>query len=202
MCLNGVDMRKIRTLDDRNPSSDVPPELGALRARERILVSIALVLVLIIALIDMFEDTGQRQSVARLIADLSYLGVMVALLAYLWRSVPSTTRKQNLVLTREVVEKHRDLERWRQRATGLIAGLREMMDQQFDDWKLSAAERQVAVLLIKGLSLKEIAVIRTTSERTVRQQAGAVYAKSGLGGRAELSAFFLEDLLPPEAERR
>ena len=35
-----------------------------------------------------------------------------------------------------------------------------------------------------------------------RQQAGAVYAKSGLTGRAELSAYFLEDLLSPDAARR
>ena len=41
--------------------------------------------------------------------------------------------------------------------------------------------------------------MRDASERTVRQQALAVYAKSGLGGRAELAAFFLEDLLAPSA---
>jgi len=35
------------------------------------------------------------------------------------------------------------------------------------------------------------------SERTVREQARSVYAKSGLTGRASLSAFFLEDLLAP-----
>ena len=35
------------------------------------------------------------------------------------------------------------------------------------------------------------------SDRTVRQQAVEVYRKSGLSGRAELSAFFLEDLLLP-----
>jgi len=37
------------------------------------------------------------------------------------------------------------------------------------------------------------------SERTVRQHAVAVYRKSGLAGRAELSAFFLEDLLLPRS---
>lgn len=42
---------------------------------------------------------------------------------------------------------------------------------------------------------------RGTSERTARQQALAVYRKAGLAGRAELSAFFLEDLLlPPEGD--
>jgi DNA-binding NarL/FixJ family response regulator len=57
----------------------------------------------------------------------------------------------------------------------------------------------VALLLLKGLSFKEIAQVRNASERTVRQQALAVYAKSGLGGRAELAAFFLEDLLVSHA---
>ena len=40
-----------------------------------------------------------------------------------------------------------------------------------------------------------IANLRATSERTVRQRAKDVYRKAGLSGRAELSAFFLEDLL-------
>ena len=44
---------------------------------------------------------------------------------------------------------------------------------------------------------KEIAAIQEKSERTVRQHAVSVYRKSGLAGRAELSAFFLEDLLLP-----
>jgi DNA-binding CsgD family transcriptional regulator len=64
-------------------------------------------------------------------------------------------------------------------------------------WQLSAAEREVALLLLKGLSTKEIATVRATSERTAREQARAVYAKAGLAGRAALSAYFLEDLLAP-----
>ena len=52
---------------------------------------------------------------------------------------------------------------------------------------------------LKGLRHKEIAELRQTSERTVRQQALAVYRKSGLNGRTDLAAFFLEDLLLPTA---
>ena len=55
-------------------------------------------------------------------------------------------------------------------------------------------------LLLKGLSLKEIADIRHTTEKTARAQSGSIYAKSGLSGRSELAAFFLEDLLVPGAE--
>jgi len=55
-------------------------------------------------------------------------------------------------------------------------------------------------MLLKGLSHKEIAAMRQTSERTIREQARAVYRKSGLAGRSSLAAFFLEDLLPPLSE--
>jgi DNA-binding NarL/FixJ family response regulator len=71
------------------------------------------------------------------------------------------------------------------------------IDAQFSQWSLSTAEREVALLLVKGLSTKEIATVRATSERTVREQARAIYAKAGLAGRAALAAYFLEDLLPP-----
>ena len=63
------------------------------------------------------------------------------------------------------------------------------------------AEADVALLLLKGLGHKEIAAIRETSERTVREQARSLYRKAGISGRSALSAFFLEDLLLPEAER-
>jgi len=53
--------------------------------------------------------------------------------------------------------------------------------------------------LLKGMSLKEIANIRSTAEKTARVHAMSIYAKSGLSGRSELSAFFLEDLLVPSA---
>jgi DNA-binding NarL/FixJ family response regulator len=55
----------------------------------------------------------------------------------------------------------------------------------------------VALLLLKGLSHKEVATVRAVSERTVREQARSIYSKTGLTGRAALSAFFLEDLLAP-----
>ena len=69
------------------------------------------------------------------------------------------------------------------------------MDEQFNTWLFSRAEKEIALLLIKGLAMKEIADIRGSSESTVRQQASQIYKKSKLTGRMELSAFFLDDLL-------
>lgn len=76
-------------------------------------------------------------------------------------------------------------------------GLGNLIERQFSQWSLSGAEAEVALLLLKGLSLKEIAELRETSERTTRKQAQAIYRKASIAGRAELSAFFLEDLLSP-----
>ena len=88
-------------------------------------------------------------------------------------------------------------QRWRAEARTYLDGLGEAIEAQFARWSLTDAEREVALLLLKGLSHKEIATVRAVSERTVREQARAVYSKSGLTGRAALSAFFLEDLLAP-----
>jgi hypothetical protein len=55
----------------------------------------------------------------------------------------------------------------------------------------------VPAALFATIAPRDIAQARGTSERTVRQQALALYRKAGVAGRAELSAFFLEDLLLP-----
>src|SRR5262245_60225642 len=88
-------------------------------------------------------------------------------------------------------------QRWRHEARTLLSGLGDAIDEQFSRWNLTDAEREVALLLLKGLSVKEIAAVRATSERTIRAQAASLYTKAGLTGRAALSAFFLEDLLAP-----
>lgn len=63
--------------------------------------------------------------------------------------------------------------------------------------KLSHCDKEVGLLILKGMSYKEIAILRNVSEKTVRQQAHSIYKKAKLSGRAALSAFFLEDLLLP-----
>lgn len=70
----------------------------------------------------------------------------------------------------------------------------KVLEIQFEQWSLSKSEQEVALLLLKGLSLKEISQIRGTKEKTIRQQASTIYQKSNLKGRHELSAYFLEDL--------
>ena len=105
--------------------------------------------------------------------------------------------KDRLALERDLDAARIQGRQWRDETRALLKGLAEAIDRQFLTWKLTEAERVVGLLILNGLSLKEIAAVRVTSERTIRAPARSIYAKAGLSGRAALSAFFLEDLLAP-----
>ena len=77
----------------------------------------------------------------------------------------------------------------------LATQYREVMQKQFDVWQLTGSEQDVVLGLLKGLSFREIAELRDTREKTVRQQATSVYRKAGVAGRHELAAWFFEDML-------
>ena len=90
-------------------------------------------------------------------------------------------------------------DRWRSKVQSHVNGLKAGLDTQFQEWGLTGAEGEVGLLILKGLNHKEIATVRQTTEATVRQQAQSIYRKAALPGKAAFSAYFLEDLLPPEA---
>ena len=112
---------------------------------------------------------------------------------WLWRGWWRSQR--SLVTARHALaERSAERDTWRSNAESLLAGLGNAIDRQFAAWGLSVVEREVALRLLKGQSHKQIAYSTNRSERTVRQHAVAVYQKSGLNGRAELAAFFLEGI--------
>lgn len=78
------------------------------------------------------------------------------------------------------------------RASGAFA---EVLAQRFAEWRLTPAERDVALFAIKGLSTAEIAELRETSEGTVKAQTNAIYRKAGVTGRSQLLALFIEELM-------
>ena len=113
-----------------------------------------------------------------------------------WRSAHAAAALQ-ASLERQSAER----DRWRASARHALEGLGRAIDAQFTEWRLTPSEREVALLLLKGHGHKQVAALTGRSERTVRQHAGVVYEKSGLSGRAELSAFFLQDLMLPDEQR-
>lgn len=164
-------------------SDDVPARRSVLAA----MVLFAAIGGLILT--DVLVDYREGASLYHLAVELGVLLVAATGVGVLWQEL----RQSRLDLARVRGE----ADRWRRDHQQLLSGLGSAIDQQFRRWQLSKAEAEVGLLLLKGLSHKEIAGVRSTSERTIREQARALYRKAGLGGRASLSAFFLEDLLLP-----
>jgi DNA-binding CsgD family transcriptional regulator len=123
---------------------------------------------------------------------LTALGGVAWLWLRWWRSA-----REVALLRRSVAERQAERDAWRADAERALAGFSRAIADRFDAWQLTPAEREVALGLLKGRSHKEIAAATGRSERTVRQHAISVYQKSGLGGRAELAGFFLDDLVLP-----
>lgn len=108
-------------------------------------------------------------------------------------------RIERLELLDDLETARREGGRWRETARAHVNGLSQAIAAQFRSWALTGAEADVAGLMLKGLAHKEIASLRQCSEATIRQHATAVYRKSGLTSRSQVTAFFLEDLLMPAA---
>jgi DNA-binding NarL/FixJ family response regulator len=163
------------------------------------LLSAAAVVFASIALLiafDIADDYQSGSTAGHLLVEGTVMALAAGGLAALWRQLRSARRHASLLMV-DLLETQREARRFREEAREVLRGLGEAIDQQFTRWGLTPAEREVGLLLLKGFSHKEAADLRKTSETTIRQQALAVYRKAGLHNRAELSAFFLEDLLLP-----
>jgi DNA-binding CsgD family transcriptional regulator len=146
--------------------------------------------------VDLVLDRPRHWLSAHVLIESGFVLLTSGSVVYLWLGWMQARRSLGQARDRLAVNEA-EREHWRARATRLLHGLGVEMDAQFDRWSLTPAERQVALLILKGLGHKEVAAVLDRSERTVRQHAVSVYRKSGLAGRAELAAFFLEDLLLP-----
>lgn len=72
---------------------------------------------------------------------------------------------------------------------------RDVLNERFAEWDLTAAERDVALFAIKGFSTQDIADLRGVSEGTVKAQSNAIYRKAGVSGRAQLLSLFIDELV-------
>jgi DNA-binding CsgD family transcriptional regulator len=150
--------------------------------------------------IDLALDEPESWRSTHVILELAMMVVSLSFAGWLWRGWRRASR--SLGAARRAFERRHatlqaERDQWRASAQTALAGLSIAIDRQFEAWKLTPAEREVALLILKGYGHKQIAGATQRSERTVRQHAVTVYQKSGLAGRAELAAFFLEDLLLP-----
>jgi DNA-binding NarL/FixJ family response regulator len=110
-------------------------------------------------------------------------------------------RKDHESLVNDLARSRAESLMWRENTLNLVQGARQAIERQFDAWQFTPAEKDIASLILKGCSHKEIADLRGANPTTVRQQAQAIYRKSGLENRSELAAYFLDAILQPPGKK-
>lgn len=191
-------------MTDPSPTPKPSAQEGpAAERRASALLALLFASIAALAAADLAGDLGDGIELRHALIEGGVVAVGLAGLAFMLRrlrGLASQARElaaQAEDLAADLAASREEAARWHREAADLIAGLGAAIDRQLAKWGLTAAEQEVALLLLKGLSHKEIAGIRGTGEATVRQQSTAIYRKAGLQGRHDLAAFFLEDLLSP-----
>lgn len=165
---------------------------------ERIIIAIVFVLIFAFISLDLIIDTRQGTSIGHFIIEgsIAIIALLSALIIFIGFFLERKKLKIALAAAHFDIDTNKaEAELWRAKAKTFIEGLSKEITNKLDEWGLSASEKEIAFMLLKGLSLREIATARKTNEKTARAQATSIYQKSGLTGRADLAAFFLEDLL-------
>ena len=164
---------------------------------ERLTISAILVFIAILTFIDIANDFFDGVALWHISIETIVGLTALAGVYYLVRS--RFTMQHTLEKEKQFSDElNLEAQKWKRVSKTYVDGLSVEINKQLDKWELTEAEKRVAFLLLKGFSIKEIADLRKTSEKTVSTQANSIYFKSGLPGRSTLSAFFLEDLLPPK----
>lgn len=164
--------------------------------KERMIISSILLLISLMTTFDLLTDLSEGVIWWHVLVEGAV--AIVALIGVYLLVKGTFSLKKSLLKEKELSAKLKEENlNWRESSKKFLEGLSNSIDTQLDNWGLTKSEKEVAFLLIKGFSLKEIAEFRATSEKTTRAHATSIYGKSGVSGRSQLSAFFLEDLLLP-----
>ena len=160
--------------------------------------SVAIISILLIVVasnaLDLYIDVTTDESTWHIIEESIVITLALALIAYLIINLKQhSTNLQDL--RQELKTTEHSLEESNTRIHNARKEYSLVIHQQFEDWQLSRSQQEIALLLLKGLSFNEIAAIRETKEKTVRQQASEIYKKANVAGRHAFSAWFFEDFL-------
>jgi DNA-binding CsgD family transcriptional regulator len=166
----------------------------------QLILGIALISIIVGGSIDLYMDQPETWLSFHVVFETLMIAGAAVMATTLWLGWWRSARSVE-ELRRSLEERKEERDAWRSSAEQALEGMSRAIDDQFETWGLTTAEREVALLLLKGHSHKAIAKQTGRSPQTVRQHAAVVYRKADITGRAELSAFFLEDLMLPERER-
>ena len=167
-----------------------------MKKNERIFMIMILIGISFMTFVDIITDTKEgvawwHVSIEGVVAIISIIGVF-----YLLKGTFSL--KHSLQTEKELSSTFlEESKMWKEKSRKYLDGLSQSIDDQLTKWELTKSEKEVAFLLLKGFSFKEVGEARGTTEKTARAQSAVIYSKADLANRSQLSAFFLEDLLLP-----
>jgi DNA-binding NarL/FixJ family response regulator len=70
-----------------------------------------------------------------------------------------------------------------------------LVHKQFNTWDLTAAEKDIALFMLRGLNNIEIAGLRKVAVGTIRVQSHRILQKAGVSSRTELMSIFMEEFM-------
>ena len=70
-----------------------------------------------------------------------------------------------------------------------------VLRHKFEEWGLTTAERDVTLLIIRGLSVSEISAARNTAQGTIKAQSTSIFRKIGVGSKTELMSLIIDEFL-------
>lgn len=88
-----------------------------------------------------------------------------------------------------------------QTITLLRGSFDKVLERKFGEWALTAAERDVAIFILKGMSSADIANARGVSLGTTKNQITAIFRKIGVSSRNELMSLFMDEFLDEATEQ-
>lgn len=169
-------------------------------SNESFWIRLAIIVVLLFTLLDTGYDINTSSSISHLVTDgILAIFILFSLVVLMLKTMKKTKYTETLSNENQksqlfIMKSEKKIQRLSEEQKRLKLGISDYIDNQFKSWGFSIAEKEIALLLLKGFSHNEIADLRGTSERTVRQQSLKIYEKSNLKGRVDLAAFFLEDM--------
>lgn len=137
--------------------------------------------------IDVGMDILSSDSVARAPSERFHMAVELLATLSLWAAIVFEVRYIAKLLRRKA-----QLERSVSIAS---AAMSEVIEAFLGEWRLTASEQEIANLLIKGLTISEIARIRGNAEGTVKAHLNAIYRKSGTRNRGDLLSLIIDQLM-------
>ncbi len=142
---------------------------------------------------DELQDLQQGESPLTVWMEILIVSSSLGFVFYITQMLYKNQRQQK-EMKQTLAQVRQQLHSSNQRLQQGKEAFRSTIEWQLDEWQLTPTQQDVAILLLRGLDIREIAEIRHVQEKTVRNHLSAIYDKSGLPGRHIFCAWFFEGL--------